>query len=54
MKKLYVDEILKNNKNITPGPDSYEKSPAFGVATKGSGHYSMRPLNDPFVQQLEK
>ena len=52
MKKVYVDEILKNPA-LTPGPDRYNHENGFGLQ-KGANRYSMRPLNDPFVQHLEK
>lgn len=52
MKKLYVDEILKNPA-LTPGPDKYQFEPGFGKQA-GADRYSMRPKNDLFTVHLEK
>ena len=54
MKKLYVDEIFKNGKELNePGPGSYEKSKTFGVL-QGAERYSVRPKNDLFVHHLSR
>jgi len=54
MKKLYVDEIMKNGKdNSSPGPDKYTLEQGFG-SMKGRSRYSMRPKNDLFALHLEK
>ena len=54
MKKLYVDELMKNGKdNASPGPDKYTLEQGFG-SIKGASRYSMRPKNDLFSLHLEK
>ena len=50
MNKLYVDEILKNASNQSPGPDRYNLETGFGG--KLGERYSMRPKNDPEVSKL--
>ena len=52
MKKLYVDEILKNPA-VSPGPDKYNKEGGFGHA-KGADRYSFRLKNDLWSVHLDK
>ena len=53
MKKTFVDEILKKKSENLPGPERYEKSPAFGVSANTTS-YSMRKNLGAFDRHLAR